>query len=94
MSNIVLTTHKRILGLPVKFSELQKGEMIVATNAPLGMLYTIVKDKEDWVFDYSEIEEEDLDSAIPLCLPLISDYKKRMKEDLTNALEDIQEIPE
>jgi hypothetical protein len=90
MSNIVLTSENRILGIPVKYKELNKNEQIVATNATLGMLYYDPVD--DSIHDYEDIDENGIIEGTPVCLPLIEDYKNHLKKKLLDQIEQIDNI--
>jgi hypothetical protein len=76
MANIVLTSSKRTIGLPVKISELKKDEKIVATNADFGMLYlTLDTAGNEILMDYQDFDEGEIpDGGSPICLPSIDDY--------------------
>ena len=94
MSNIVLTSLNRTIGLPVKISELKKEEQVVATSAEFGMLYLMEgTDGKEILRDYDEFEEGEIpEGGVPICLPLIEDYKKTKINKLVNEINDIQNI--
>lgn len=90
MSNIVLTSENRILGIPVKYTELNANEQIVATNATLGMLYYSAAD--GILYDYTNINENEVIDGTPVCVPLIEDYKNQLKKKLLDQIEQIDNI--
>lgn len=92
MANIVLTNKNRTIGLPVNISELKDGELIVATNANMGMLYVEEKDGKEILKDYDDLKEDDIPDGIPISLPLISDYKNKRIEDLYDELNQLNTI--
>jgi hypothetical protein len=94
MSNIVLTSNKRILGLPVKVSELQKGEQIVATNADMGMLFLEESDDIEILRDYSELDIDNLPEGLPISLPYIEDYKNAKIEELKAQIKEFESMTE
>ena len=73
MSNVVKTSLGRVLELPISTADIRQGEVILATNAPCGRLYTTKEDGTEILNDASLIEENpDLSY---LCLPLIEDLQ-------------------
>jgi len=92
MANTVLTSNKRILGLPVKLTELHKGEQIVATNTDMGMLFVEKTDNGEVLKDYDEIDPDNLPDGLPLSLPFIDDYKKAKIEELQAQLKEFQDL--
>jgi hypothetical protein len=94
MSNIVVTSKNRILGIPVKTTELEPGEKIVATNAPMGMLYVVEIAGGEILHDYSELEEDEIPEGMPLALPLIEDYKNKKLEELQSSIVEINDLPD
>jgi hypothetical protein len=93
MANTVLTSKHRILGLPVKISEIDIDETIVATNADMGMLFVdqSVLDKEV-LRDYSEIDSDNLPEGMPISVYYIEDYKSTKIDELKCQIEEFENI--
>lgn len=94
MSNIVITSKNRVLGIPVKTTELQPGEKIVATNAPMGMLRVVETPTGEILHDYEDLQEDQLPEGMPLALPLIEDYKNKKLEELQSSIIELNDLPE
>ncbi len=75
----VLTSHNRLLELPLSFAELTSGEKVVATDSPLGMLFVVTTvEGTEFLNDYSFINDEELPPGRPISLPLISDVQEQI----------------
>lgn len=92
MANIVITSQNRIVGLPVKVSELEPGEKIVATNAPMGMLYVVETPTGEILRDYEELENDEIPDGMPISIPLVEDYKNKTIKELKLKINQVNEL--
>lgn len=96
MPNVVKTSLGRVLELPICTSDIRQGEIIKATNAPCGRLYTTKnEDSTEMLHDASLVEDDGELSYV--CLPLIDDLQadEELKEwDLAAKLKYINDQEE
>jgi hypothetical protein len=92
MANIVLTNQNRTVGVPVRYDELQEGEEVVATNAPLGMLFVSYESGTPTLCDYTDLEDDEVANGVPLCLPNIDDYKENRKKELLAQIRQLDTV--
>jgi hypothetical protein len=62
MSSKIFTSKFRVLHTPVKASDLASNELIVATDAEGGVLYTMLENGKETIYDASECP----DGACPI----------------------------
>ena len=65
MSSKIFTSNLRVLKTPVKASDLANGEIIMATDAEGGLLFTFCKNGKETIYDASECPPD----SVPIQLP-------------------------
>jgi hypothetical protein len=65
MSSKIFTSKLRVLHTPIKASDLTVDEVIIATDAEGGVLFTFMQDGKETLYDASEMPE----GACPIHFP-------------------------
>ncbi|MCS7317615.1 MAG: hypothetical protein NZZ41_04805 [Candidatus Dojkabacteria bacterium] len=75
MSSKIITNKFNVYKTPFSKRILQKGEYLLATDSPYGLLFTKIKNGVEYIYDEEDIKQEndDYENYVPIHL---SPYKE------------------